>query len=59
MEIFSDIQTWQTINASLPHLNMLGITLDKDFDIRAVNAYFLRKTSWTPEELIGKNFLIF
>lgn len=59
MEIFSDIQTWQTINASLPHLNMLGITLDKDFDIRAVNAYFLRKTSWTPEELIGKNFFDF
>jgi len=59
MEIFSDLQTWQTNIASLSHLNMLGITLDSSFEIRAVNGYFLRKTSWAPENLIGKNFFEF
>ncbi|ODS83815.1 MAG: histidine kinase [Cytophagaceae bacterium SCN 52-12] len=59
METISDIHTWQTANASLAYLNMLGFTLDTNFDIRSVNAYLLRKTSWAPEELMGRNFVDF
>jgi PAS domain S-box-containing protein len=59
METLSELHTWQTANASLPYLNMLGFTLDTHFNIQSVNAYLLRKTSWSPEELVGQNFVDF
>ncbi|GAA4442784.1 hypothetical protein GCM10023091_30170 [Ravibacter arvi] len=59
METIADKHTWQTANSSLAYLNMLGVTLDIHFNIRSVNAFLLRKTSWAPEELIGKNFIDF
>src|SRR5690606_2726126 len=34
-------------------------TLDANFQISSVNAYFLRKTGWTQEELTGRNFVDF
>ncbi len=59
MEIIRSAADWQTVNTSLNYLNMLGLTLDADLTIRAVNNFLLRKTSWTPQELVGKHFVNF
>lgn len=46
---------WQTINATLRHLNLIGITFSPDFIIKNVSAHVLVKTGWAEDDLIGKS----
>ncbi|PWJ58413.1 PAS domain S-box-containing protein [Dyadobacter jejuensis] len=55
MELISSHTNWQTMHATLQHLNLIGITITPDFRIKQVSAHTLNKTGWEPEELIGKS----
>lgn len=41
----------------LEQLNLIGITISTDFTIRSISPYTLKKTGWSEEEVIGKDFL--
>ncbi len=55
MEIISSHTDWESILATLRHLNLIGITFSPDFIIRSISAHALMKTGWSEEELIGKS----
>ncbi|NIJ54875.1 PAS domain S-box protein [Dyadobacter arcticus] len=44
---------WQTIHATLQHLNLIGITFSPDFVIRNISAHALMKTGWQESDLVG------
>jgi PAS domain S-box-containing protein len=53
MELISSQTDWQTIHATLQHLNLIGITFSPDFIIRNVSTHALMKTGWFEQELVG------
>ena len=55
MEIISSHTDWESILATLRHLNLIGITFSPDFIIRSISAHALMKTGWSEEELVGKS----
>jgi PAS domain S-box-containing protein len=55
MEIISSQTDWESIHATLRHLNLIGITFSPDFIIRSISPHALMKTGWSEEELIGQS----
>ena len=57
METLTTPVDWKSVNTTLAHLRLIGITLDLDFVIQSVSPYLLRKTGWEESDLLGKNLL--
>ena len=57
METLTSPVDWKSVNTTLEHLRLIGITLDLDFMIQSVSPYLLRKTGWEEGDLLGKNLL--
>ncbi|TDB65239.1 PAS domain S-box protein [Arundinibacter roseus] len=57
METIRSFEEWQSVNMTLDHLNLIGITLDIDLKILSVSPYTLKKTGWQEIDLIGENLL--
>ncbi|TLV03609.1 PAS domain S-box protein [Dyadobacter luticola] len=55
MEMILSHTDWQTIHATLQHLNLIGITFSPDFVIRNISAHALLKTGWQESDLVGKS----
>lgn len=53
MELILSQTDWQTIHATLQHLNLIGITFSPDFIIRNISAHALMKTGWQESDLVG------
>ncbi|MCF2487260.1 PAS domain S-box protein [Dyadobacter sp. CY347] len=53
MEMILSQTDWQTIHATLQHLNLIGITFSPDFIIRNISAHALMKTGWQESDLVG------
>jgi PAS domain S-box-containing protein len=53
--MISSLTDWQSIHATLQHLNLIGITFTPDFIIRAISPYALKKTGWLESDLIGES----
>ncbi|MEO6286053.1 MAG: PAS domain S-box protein [Dyadobacter sp.] len=53
MEMILSHTDWQTIHATLQHLNLIGITFSPDFTIRNISAHALMKTGWLESDLVG------
>ncbi|WP_025762079.1 PAS domain S-box protein [Dyadobacter tibetensis] len=55
MELISSHTNWQTLHATLQHLNLIGITITPEFEIQSVSSHTLAKTGWEEQELIGRS----
>jgi len=55
MEMISSLTDWQSIHATLQHLNLIGVTFTPDFIIRAISPYANKKTGWLESDLIGES----
>ena len=53
MEILTSRTDWESIHATLGHLNLIGITISPDFIIKSISTHALFKTGWTESDLIG------
>ena len=55
MEILTSRTDWESIHATLGHLNLIGITFSPDFVIKSISAHALFKTGWENADLIGQS----
>jgi PAS domain S-box-containing protein len=53
MEIVTSRTDWETIHATLKHLNLIGITFSPEFVIRSISSHALMKTGWEESDLVG------
>ncbi len=57
MQTIHSLTDWESVETTLQHLNLIGISLDLNLTIRYVSPYTLRKTGWLATDLLGKSFL--
>ncbi|MBU1823116.1 MAG: PAS domain S-box protein, partial [Bacteroidetes bacterium] len=57
MQTIHSLTDWESVETTLQHLNLIGISLDLNLTIRYVSPYTLRKTGWQATDLLGKSFL--
>jgi PAS domain S-box-containing protein len=53
MEIVNSRTDWETIHATLKHLNLIGITFSPEFVIKSISSHTLIKTGWEASDLVG------
>jgi PAS domain S-box-containing protein len=53
MEMLTSQTEIELIQATLRHLNLIGITISSDFTIRSISPHALLKTGWGESELVG------
>ncbi|QRR03939.1 PAS domain S-box protein [Dyadobacter sandarakinus] len=55
METITSYTDWQSIHATLQHLNLIGVTFTPDFIIREISQHALKKTGWQESDLVGNS----
>ena len=44
------------VRQTVDHLNLIGVTIERDGTLSYVNPYTYRVTAWQPGDIVGKNF---